>query len=201
MKFNKILTIVTACVFVLLFGGYYYLSHSNQEDVDTVVVDSQQVQEEEQNEEEGLETMTDSGHVTGHVCGAVKTPGVYELESEARICDAITAAGGLKKKADECNVNQAQLLTDGQQVYIPYKSEAHAEKVSSEKSSSDSSKVNINTATAEELTSIPGIGEAKATSIIQYREEKGSFSSIDEIKNISGIKDGVFARIEAYITV
>lgn len=137
-----------------------------------------------------------------HICGAVKKPGVYELPANTRICDAISAAGGLKKKAADTDVNQAQLLSDNEQVYIPYKSKENKGTITDISSNTtEQSKINLNTATTEELLTLPGIGESKANSIVQYRQENGKFSSIEEIKNITGIKDGVYSKIEAYITV
>ena len=136
------------------------------------------------------------------VCGAVNSPGVYELNSDDRVFLAIKAAGGLRDDADETYLNQAAYLEDGQKIYVYTVDEAM--KMEAEKdNSSDSSEhlLNINTATKEELMTLSGIGESKADSIIQYREEHGSFSSIEELKNISGIKDGVYTKIADKICV
>lgn len=200
MKINRMLALMSCSIFILVFGGFYYcFSHSSSEDkTEAVIVEKEDVSEEEKQESNSRESIT----IYVHVCGAVKKPGVYKVTSDSRICDAIRVAGGLTKKASDIDVNQAELLTDGQQVYIPYKS--HTKKgsvISNDNTSTDSSKININTATSAELTTLPGIGDAKATSILQYREEHGKFASIEEIKNVSGIKDGVYTQIEAYITV
>lgn len=134
-----------------------------------------------------------------HLCGEVKKPNVYKVNKEARLIDVIKLAGGLTEEAaGEC-VNQAAILADGQQVYIPSKAEVTDkssyvyQELSGEK---DASKVNINTADINELLTLPGIGEAKALSIINYRQEHGDFKSIEEIKNISGIKNSVFDKIK-----
>ena len=127
------------------------------------------------------------------VCGAVKCPGVYELPKGSRIYEAIEQAGGLKKSADITGVNQAQVLEDEMQVFVPTKGEGNE--------STESGKVNINMATKEELMTLSGIGESKADSIIQYREQQGKFQNIEDIMNISGIKDGLFQKIKDYITV
>ncbi|ABX42321.1 helix-hairpin-helix domain-containing protein [Lachnoclostridium phytofermentans] len=150
-----------------------------------------------------------------HVCGEVNNPGVYTLSEKARVVDAIEAAGGFTKEAAEDAFNQAALITDGQRIYVPNKKEVEtlsdveiAEVVFSnptgkEKNdeSSNKTKVNINKATKEELMTIPGIGEAKALSIISYRTEHGLFSTIEELQNISGIKSAVFNRMKDFITV
>ena len=130
-----------------------------------------------------------------HVCGFVKHPGVYELPIGSRIYQAIEKAGGFRKQADTTGLNQAELLDDGVQIYIPSKAETK------KNSESISSKVNINTASKEELMTLTGIGEAKAEAIIAYRDKHGKFKKIDDIMNISGIKEGMFAKIEGDITV
>ena len=102
----------------------------------------------------------------------MKRPGVYELETDARVCDAIKAAKGLKKKAADTDVNQAQKVSDGEQVYIPYRSNNTVEETTEGTSTGNdaSGKINLNSATQEELTTLPGIGDAKAASILAYRE-------------------------------
>lgn len=201
MKINKMLAFLSCTIFILIFGGIYYCFHDSlsENKPETVVVTQENVDTKDAEQEtDKLETTA----IYVHVCGAVKNPGVYEIMADSRICDAINAAGGLTKKAADTDINQAELLTDGQQVYIPYKSKnKEVSTLSDNNSSTDSSKVNINTATSAELTTLPGIGDAKATSILQYREENGKFASIEELKNVSGIKDGVYTQIEAYITV
>ncbi len=201
MKINKVFAFISCSIFLLVFGGIYYFFQSNSttEESDVVVVTEETANSTELPEEPDNQNDT---AVYVHVCGAVKKPGVYKINAASRICDAIEAAGGLMKKAAADNINQAESITDGQQIYIPYKEKTKDVSILSEHdTSTDSSKVNINTATSAELTTLPGIGDAKATSILQYREEHGKFASIEEIKNVSGIKDGVYTQIEAYITV
>lgn len=147
-------------------------------------------------EEEALEK---EESIFVHVCGQVKSPGVYELPAGSRIYEAIEAAGGLTKAAKEDSLNQAQILEDGQQLYVASEEEAKAQ--NSAGSISTEGKVNINKASREELMTLSGIGEAKADAIIRYREQNGSFKSIEEIMEIEGIKEGVFHKIEDQITV
>lgn len=201
MKINRILAFMSISAFLLVFGGIYYCFQYNSagDKTESVVVTKENVVSEETEQKTRIHEST---AIYVHVCGAVKKPGVYKVMADSRICDAIQAAGGLTKKAADTDVNQAELLTDGEQVYIPYKGNTKdASILSSDNTFTDSSKVNINTASSAELTTLPGIGDAKATSILQYREEHGKFASIEEIKNVSGIKDGVYTQIEAYITV
>ena len=144
-----------------------------------------------------------------YVCGAVVSPGVYELPAGARVHQAIQAAGGLTEDADLFLVNQAKLVEDGEQIRIYTKEEAkEAEQristgLSNETDELDdaSVRVNINHATADALMTLPGIGEAKALSIIEYRQTNGSFQKIEDIMNIPGIKEAVFSKIKDKITV
>lgn len=203
MKINKIVMIVTVSVFVLLSGGLYYLSYAEQQTETQIVSEFSQEEQSEKIEKgesntQAVTTEENSASIFVHVCGAVKKPGVYELQNEARVCDAIKAAGGLKKKAADTEVNQAQALTDGEQIRVPYKTD-DGESTISTGSGAKSGKISINRATAEELMTLPGIGSSKAESIIRYREEHGGFQKIEDIKNIQGIKDGVFNKIADYI--
>lgn len=139
-----------------------------------------------------------------YVCGAVHAPGVYELPAGARVYEAIAAAGGVTGDAAAEYVNQARMIEDGERVYIPTESEAEqGTGLFSEETQAGGSgtKVNINTAGLEELMTLTGIGESKASSIISYREVHGRFHSIEDLMQIEGIKEGVFNKIKDDITV
>ncbi len=162
--------------------------------------------------------------LTVYVCGEVVHPGVVELREGARIYEAVDASGGFTADADPERVNLAQPLTDGQMVVIASKEErtgsAEAGRAGIEASyplengtsgyppsesgpglPSSGSRVNLNTASREELMTLPGIGESKADAIIRYRKEKGCFLSPEDVMNISGIKDAVYGKIKELITV
>lgn len=134
-----------------------------------------------------------------HVCGEVVHPGVYELKAGSRVYEAVKAAGGMSENAAQNFLNQAEILEDGQQIYVP--SEEEISDTDSENGRTDDGKVNLNQASKEQLMTLPGVGEAKADAIIRYRSEKGDFRSIEEIMEIEGIKEGVFKKIEDWITV
>lgn len=137
-----------------------------------------------------------------YVCGAVADPGVYDLQEDARVVDAIEAAGGMREDAASDSINLAEHISDGMKIYIPTVSEANQMNISSANISANiSNKVNINTATKEELMTLRGIGEARATDIIAYREKHGRFDKIEDIMNISGIKQSAFEKIKDDITV
>ncbi len=150
----------------------------------------------------------DSATVYVHVCGAVKEAGVYELPADARVFEAIRAAGGLAEDAAGERVNQARILTDGEELYIPTKDEilSASAKLSTlpgggAAEQDADNRININTADADTLTSLNGIGKSRAEAIIAWREENGGFSSIEEIKNIDGIADKTYEKLKDRITV
>lgn len=156
------------------------------------------------------EADTKPSEVTVYVCGAVKFSGVYSLKGNPRVVDAIKAAGGMNDQADTEYINQARPLTDGQKIYVPTKEETQkllpdtSEQFLCEDvyvSEDEGSKVNINTAGVTELTSLPGIGQAKAELIIEYRNSNGRFESIEDIMKISGIKEGMFNKIKDKICI
>lgn len=158
------------------------------------------------------------------ISGAVKHQGVYRLKNGARLEDLIEKAGGLTKDAQLKAINRSQLLKDQDKIYIPGKGDkteaaqtansaaasAPAASTSTSASSSAASAssgpasgdlINLNTATAADLQKLNGIGEKKAEQIIAYRQEKGSFKSIDELKEVSGIGDKTFAAIKDQLTI
>lgn len=144
------------------------------------------------------------GNVYVYVCGAVNAPGVYELKEGARVFEAIQLAGGLTEAAAADAVNQARIVTDGEQIRVPTVEEAQnqgAGVAGEVTEGTENNKININTAGKEELMTLTGIGEAKAESIMDYREKNGSFTSIEELMQIEGIKEGVFNKIKDDITI
>jgi len=140
------------------------------------------------------------------VGGEVIRPGVYELDEGGRINDALVTAGGLGAGADrdwvEKNLNKAERLIDGQKIYIPKIGEEI--KASSQvlgKTDKLDSKIRLNTATAEQLDTLSGIGPALASRIIDYRDKNGGFKDINELKLVSGIGDKLFEKIKDEIAL
>lgn len=156
-----------------------------------------------------------------HVVGAVPRPGLYEFPQGARVQNAIDAAGGLLAQANADALNLAAPLVDGQKLEVPYKDgggaassqEGEVELPSSsqpESTPSDlqetpstgvSDLININTASFEELDSLPGIGPTIAQRIIDYRAQNGPFSAIEDLMNVSGIGPATFEKLKDLITV
>ena len=152
---------------------------------------------------------TDSDTVLVHICGEVRTPGVYELTADSRICDVLLLAGGFTADADTEAVNMAAGIEDGMQIVIPTETDRTQEMTgnSSDRTGktaagkTESQLVNINTADKETLMSLPGIGAGKAEAVIAYREAGGVFKDIKDIMLVDGIKEGVYARIKDKICV
>lgn len=141
--------------------------------------------------------------------GAVVSPGVYTLPPESRVKDAIDAAGGMGANADVDAINQAARLTDGEKISVPIIGEPRIENpiIPAPERSSPLAEtmtnqiININSATAEDLDSLPGIGPALAERIISYRESRGPFKKIEEIMDVSGIGEEKFEQMKTLITV
>ena len=110
-------------------------------------------------------------------------------------------AGGILPEGAENYVNQAAAVGDGDKLYVPFQTEVEQEAVISQSPHSGDKRVNINTASQEELMNLPGIGASKAQSIIQYREEHGAFQDVEELTNITGIKSGVYEKIKELVRI
>ena len=133
-----------------------------------------------------------SASLVVYVSGAVVNPGVYHLPVGSRVGDAVNAAGGVAPNAEVEFINLAALLMDGQQIDIP--GLGGTEHI-------NLGRININTATADELDSLPGIGPTTAQSIVDYRVENGPFQSIEEIMRVPGIGPATYDLIKNLITV
>lgn len=174
--------------------------------------------EEQATEETGQDEGQGLKECVVHICGAVTRPGVYTLEGESRVYQAIERAGGFMEDADADFLNQADFLSDGMKIYVPTKAEVEeagglpkwqeagenanqAGNSGSTNEKMDTSLININTASEELLCTLPGIGSSKAKSIIAYREKNGFFQKIEDIMHVEGIKDGLFQKIKDGITV
>ncbi len=154
------------------------------------------------------QTSVENGDIYVHVVGEVNSPGVVRVPSGTRLFNVIEKAGGMTKNAQTDYLNLADTVKDGQQIKVISKKEFKKLKKKKantqpgkEKGKSSSGLININTATAEELKTLNGIGDAKANAIIEYRTQSGNFSKIEDIKNVSGIGDATFNNIKSMITV
>lgn len=224
MNKAKLLRFSMILFFFILAGGVYLASSNNQKDsksLEGLVIKAENQVTETKIEfdamikddmtrmlvKEEKEEVEQTKMIYVHVCGSVVTPGVYELSGNARVFDAIAKANGFCEGAAQDAINQAQLLKDGQRLYIPSQEEIMAGDVLvdfMEDRGYEEGKealININLASKQELMTLPGIGESKAKSIISYREEHDGFQSIEDIKKIVGIKEAIFQQLKDYITV
>jgi competence protein ComEA len=132
-----------------------------------------------------------------YVAGEVAVPGVYTLAEGSRVADAILAAGGALDQADVGPLNLAEKVRDGQKVYVPRVGETNGQSVEG----SSGTLVNINSADAKKLQELPGIGPKLAGAIIEYRESKGGFKSVEELKRVKGIGPAKLNEIRELVTI
>lgn len=196
------------CAWIFCLSGCARSGEIYLDGLETQMKLEQQETEACESSVQGTEPVTEgiAGYV--YVCGAVQSPGVYPIRVGMRTFEALELAGGFTEAADTQWLNLAEAVQDGQRLYV-YSQEETAqlkeagisEQAAAEESAQKDEKVNINTADRETLMTLPGIGESKADAILLYRETQGGFSSIEEIQNISGIKNAVFSKIKDRITV
>ncbi len=139
--------------------------------------------------------------ITIYVTGAIAKAGLYMLPPGSRVNDAIIAAGGLTQDSDTESLNLARILEDGEQVNVPKLFPSTEAGIPPGSPGTTSNLVNINTATLEQLDTLPDIGEKTAQAIIDYRNKNGAFKAIEDIQNVTGIGEGIFSKIRDMITV
>ena len=140
--------------------------------------------------------------VTIHVVGEVRHPGVYELAGGSRARDAVDAAGGLLGDAEQSAVNLARVVADGEQIVVPRQGEdaPAASGAGAAGTAPSTGKVNLNTATAEQLDALPGVGPSTAGKIVADREANGPFRSVDDLMRVSGIGPAKFEALKDLVT-
>ena len=194
---QKIIFIGMLIIMVIIIV-YYILSG---EETEYVAIERNEIVEET--------NVKEQNEIVVHITGSVAQEGIVKLEEGARIVDAIEEAGGATSDANLKNVNLAYKLKDGQKLYIPSNID-DAENITIISTKGEgivsitlekSDKININEATQAELETLSGIGPSMAKKIIEYREKNGSFSSIEDIKNVPGIGDSKFEAIKDNIEV
>lgn len=134
------------------------------------------------------------------IVGAVEEQGILRLPQGSRIADALEISG-LAPDADIVSINHAQLLVDGEQIYVSTIGEAPPPDTPSEGTSTDSSLINLNSATAAELMELPGVGEVTAEAIVSHRDTAGSFTSVEQLLDVSGIGPAKFEKLQDQVTV
>lgn len=208
-KTQRNIIIIAIVLAVGIIGYYVYGRDTTNKEIsisDDILVNEENDTEDEQ-----------KGIIIVHITGAVNQEGIVTLKENSRVADAVEAAGGLKEDADMSKINLAYILEDGVKITIP---SVNDKKYNEEKqttqdveivdnipeSNSNSrniktSKININKANQTELETLPGIGPSIALKIVNYRDENGKFSSIDDLKKVNGVGDSKFENIKNLICV
>lgn len=201
IKNYKQILIICGLIGAIIIGVCIYFYQNKQEDYSYLEVSNEEAIQANIIEQENTKIVV-------HIIGQVINQGIVKLEEGARVIDAIEAAGGATKEANLEKVNLAYILEDGSKLYIPSINDKEEEEyfiISNTSGQKDTEKktlrVNINTATSEELQKLPGIGEAMAIRIITYRKENGKFSKIEDLKEVSGIGEAKFNNIKSYIYI
>ena len=146
----------------------------------------------------GAILLDENNKIKVYIAGEVNTPGVFELDEDSRVEDAIASAGGLTNLANIKNINLALIIEDGEKIYIPNINDNDIIDYSAQESPK-SSKVNINKADVSELQNLPGVGVSLAEKIFNYRKENGNFKKIEDLKNVNGIGEKKFEALKEYI--
>lgn len=219
IKENMIKVVVITLLLFLYVGSFIYIS--------TKIIKTEKGSENKTNVlakedlKEETNTETSEKEIVVDVKGSVKKPGVYKIKENSRVTDAIDAAGGLSKNANTRFINLSKLLSDGDVVVIYSNEEIEdakkedkivvetpciCEEVKNdacykEETTNTNGKININTATINELMTLTGIGESKAKLIIEYRTQNGNFKDIKDIMKVKGISETLFSKFKENITI
>jgi competence protein ComEA len=200
--YNRKKIILTSILLIIVVPIFITVSNNKKEEP---VIEEEIEVEEVKEEIKETTLMID-------IKGEVNNPGCYQVESDRRVKDVIDLAGGLTNDASTDGINLSAKLYDEMVIVIDKKEEVQkietdtrvvtTKKTETKESSAPSNgKISINKASAKELTSLPGIGDAKAKSIVEYRTTNGPFQSIEDIKKVKGIGDSIFAKIKDNITL
>lgn len=209
---KKRIYIIIAVICFIAFGVWYLnkFNKSNNETIDVWDNTDTKITETESTIVETTEETTENSVYIVYITGAVKNPGVYEIDKNSRINDVLIKAGGATDDANLEQVNLASYVSDAQQIIIPKIGDVvdkinntiqNSNNVNTNNNADTNKLININSATKEELKNLPNIGDSIADSIIEYRENNGGFKSIEEIKNIPRIGDKTFEKIKSLITL
>lgn len=200
--------VLLTIILVFLIVGYFNTKPKQltQKEMEDMFVEVSNVTNSSKSKSNDINEKAGSKKIVVEIKGEIKKPDVYIMDEGSIIKDLIVESGGLTENADLSNINQARLLLNHDCIVIRAKSNDTALQNSTPSSSSlqlqqSNSIININTASKEELDKLPGIGEATAAKIIEYREKSGGFKDITELKKIDRIGEKLFDKIKDQITV
>lgn len=194
MKYKK--KIIGSAVILIILSLFLIVFYVNSKPVDDVSNNKEEIFKEQSTAGNTIEQS--SSNITVYINGEVKNPGVYKLKQDSRVQDLVKACGGFTNEANSYKLNLAKKLKDEDYIYVDKKSDNENLQLQNglQGETSENAKININTATKEELKTIPGIGDVTAQKIIDYREQNGDFSSIEDLKNIDRIGDKTLEKIK-----
>ncbi|MBZ9521505.1 helix-hairpin-helix domain-containing protein [Bacillus safensis] len=193
------LYIAAGLIVVIIFSFFFFTGKGEGSREPSVLKENKDIQVTLEDKQE--KTEKEPSTIFVEVKGAVRKPGVYTFQSDARVEEAIQRAGGFTSKADSIEINQAAKLEDSMMIYVRKQGEAERETQTASAGVEKSEGVNVNQADAAELQTINGIGPAKAEAIITYREEHGEFQQIEDLRNISGFGEKPIERLKSQLTV
>ncbi|MBC7960437.1 MAG: helix-hairpin-helix domain-containing protein [Vallitaleaceae bacterium] len=197
MKENKKLIYAIFVAIIVVCGIIYVLVIGKDQEVAAIKGPGEQpVEPASEKESQVPETAVEEIYV--QLCGAVVREGVYQVKKGTRVFEVVALAGGLTEDAAVETINQARAGQDGEMIYIPT---IEAVENGVYPAAGTNATIYLNTATKDELMELPGVGEAKALSIIAYREKNGGFKAIEEIMMVNGIKQSMFDLIKDLITL
>ena len=183
----RALKVTITLLAVVAFGVYVFSSGTGQDNTITLEKSPDSVQ---------ASTEVQSLKIYVHVAGSVKSPGIYQLDSGTRVYDAVLAAGGFTSKANQSSVNMARALTDGEQLVVSSQSGGSTFEVAP-----SSSLISLNQASASQLEELPGVGPALAGRMIDWRTANGGFKAKEDLLNVAGIGDKLFASFRDLVTL
>lgn len=193
---NNYIKIILLLSFVMFAGIFHSCTKGNEQDM---VIEKTSWNNKDSAAEQ-QETSRDNAKIYVFITGCIEKPDVYEVDEGTRLYTLVELAGGFTEDADTQYLNMAEQIKDGSRIIVYSKEEAASAKQTVHEEQEETV-VNINQADKNMLMTLPGIGESKADAIIRYREEHGNFTAIEDIMNISGIKQGAFDKIKDFITV
>lgn len=183
----RALKVTITLIAVAAFGTYVFSSGLGQ---DNTVKISKPSEPNEQS------SNIASPKIYVHVAGSVKSPGIYQLDSGTRVYDAVLAAGGFTDKANQASVNMARALNDGEQLVVSSESTGAVYE-----GALSSSLISLNQASSSQLEDLPGVGPALAGRIVDWRTANGGFKAKEDLLNVAGIGDKLFASVKDLVTL
>lgn len=206
---RKKILIIAFCLLVIIICSFYFYTQTSLKKTEAPLKMQTNFNQENGDNKENKDWQVPKKEIVVYITGGVANPGLYHLPSKSRVFDLVEKAGGLLPTVESNKVNLAKMLKDGMHIDIPVKADVVSgndlapskKETNVSEQSFNNGKININTGTQKDLETLPGIGQDRAKKIIEYRESKGSFNDLEELKQIKGIGNAVFEKIKDKITI